>query len=53
MACDAVELSQKIYVQRVAYYEKIIARNPAQKVFRAGWMRRAEEMRKAAGIDKK
>lgn len=45
-ACDARELAEKIYQERKIYYEKIIARNPSQKVFRAGWMRRAEDMRR-------
>ena len=34
-------LAGAIYRQRKKYYEKIIARNPKQAVFRSGWMRRA------------
>lgn len=48
--CDARELAGAIYRERVKYYEKIIARNPSQEVFRKGWMRRAEGMREAGGL---
>ena len=49
-ACDPMTLAKAIYVQRKKYYEKIVARNPSQKVFLKGWMRRAEEMAKKAGV---
>ena len=48
--CEPKMLANAIYRQRKAYYEKIIARNPKQAVFRTGWMRRADEMAKTAGI---
>ena len=46
-ACDPKELAEKIHAQRKIYYEKIIARNPSQAVFRTGWLRRNDEMLKA------
>ena len=49
-ACDPQHLAGAIYIQRKRYYEKIIARNPSQEVFRNGWMRRADDMAKTAGV---
>ena len=49
-ACEPQQLAGAIYRQRKRYYEKIIARNPSQEVFRKGWMRRADDMAKAAGV---
>lgn len=49
-ACDPHELAGAIYRQRKRYYEKIVAANPKQKVFLKGWMRRADEMAKTAGV---
>lgn len=49
-ACDPVSLAKAIVKQRKAYYEKIIARDPSQKVFLKGWMARADAMAKAAGV---
>ena len=48
--CDPLRLAGAIYRQRKNYYEKIIARNPKQEVFRKGWMRRADEMVRTAGV---
>ena len=50
-ACDPRLLAGAIYRQRKRYYERIIARNPKQEVFRNGWMRRAYEMARTAGGD--
>ena len=47
--CEPAKLAKAIYNQRKKYYEKIVARNPSQKVFLKGWMRRADEMAKEAG----
>lgn len=49
-ACDPLLLAGAIYKQRRRYYERIIARNPKQAVFRNGWMRRADEMARTAGV---
>ena len=49
-ACEPQKLARAIYSQRKKYYEKIVARNPSQKVFMKGWMRRADEMAKEAGV---
>ena len=49
-ACPPMTLAQNIYIQRKKYYEKIVANNPSQKVFLKGWMRRADEMAKEAGV---
>ena len=49
-ACDPHLLAGAIYRQRKRYYERIIARNPKQEVFRNGWMRRADEMARTAGV---
>ena len=50
-ACPPIELAKNIVKQRKAYYEKIIAKNPSQSVFRKGWMARADAMAKAAGVN--
>lgn len=49
-ACPPMTLAKAIYIQRKKYYEKIVARNPSQKVFLKGWMRRADEMGRASGV---
>ena len=49
-ACEPQKLAKAIYNQRQKYYEKIVARNPSQKVFLKGWMRRADEMAREAGV---
>ena len=49
-ACQSLSLAYAIYNQRKKYYEKIVARNPSQKVFLKGWMRRADAMAKEAGV---
>ena len=49
-ACEPQKLARAIYSQRKKYYEKIVARNPSQKVFMKGWMRRADEMAREAGV---
>ena len=49
-ACEPQKLAKAIYNQRKKYYEKIVARNPSQKVFLKGWMRRADEMAREAGV---
>ena len=49
-ACAPQTLAKNIYIQRKKYYEKIVARNPSQKVFMKGWLRRADEMAKKAGV---
>ena len=49
-ACDPLMLAKAIYRQRKNYYEKIIARNPKQAVFRNGWFRRADDMARTAGV---
>ena len=51
-ACPPLSLARAIYNQRKKYYEKIVARNPSQKVFIKGWMRRADEMAREAGVPK-
>ena len=48
-ACEPKKLAKAIYEQRKKYYEKIVARNPSQKVFLKGWLRRADEMAKESG----
>ena len=50
-ACEPVSLSRAIVNQRKAYYDKIIAKNPSQKVFMTGWLRRANDMAEAAGLN--
>ena len=45
-ACNPYELAEKIHQFRKNYYEKIIARNPSQAVFRDGWLRRNNDMLK-------
>ncbi|MBQ6665469.1 MAG: hypothetical protein IJM68_07795, partial [Synergistaceae bacterium] len=49
-ACNPLMLAGAIYRQRVRYYDRIIARNPKQRVFYNGWMRRADSMAEAAGV---
>ena len=49
-ACDPHLLADAIYRQRKMFYERIIARNPKQAVFRTGWMRRADEMARVSGL---
>ena len=49
-ACDPQKLARAIYTQRKKYYEKIVAQNPSQKVFMAGWMRRANDMAETSGV---
>ncbi len=49
-ACDPQKLATAIYKQRKLYYEKIAARNSTQKTFLKGWLRRANEMAKTAGV---
>lgn len=39
---DAEALIKKAVAARIALYERIIARRPAMRVFRRGWLRRAE-----------
>ncbi len=48
--CPPMTLAKAIYIQRKKYYEKIVARNSSQKVFLKGWMRRADEMAREAGV---
>ena len=48
--CDPRLLAGAIYRQRKRYYERIIARNSKQEVFSNGWMRRADEMARTAGV---
>ena len=38
--CDQRMLHQRLFAQRVLYYENIVRRNPSQKVFLKGWMNR-------------
>jgi len=49
-ACGPIQLATAIVRQRKSYYEKIVARDPSQKVFLKGWMARADAMAKAAGV---
>ena len=49
-ACSPMTLTKAIYIQRKKYYEKIVARNPSQKVHLKGWLKRADEMAKEAGV---
>lgn len=49
-ACPPMELARAIARQRKAYYENIVAKNASQKVFLTGWLRRNNEMAKAAGV---
>ena len=49
-ACNPLMLAGAIYRQRVRYYDRIIARNPKQRVFYNGLMRRADSMAEAAGV---
>ncbi|MBR1603383.1 MAG: hypothetical protein IJ667_08085 [Synergistaceae bacterium] len=50
-ACEPVSLSRAIVNQRKAYYDKIVAKNPSQRVFMTGWLRRANDMAEAAGLN--
>jgi len=50
-ACEPVKLAKAIVEQRKKYYEKIVAKNPSQKVFMNGWLRRNNEMAQAAGVN--
>lgn len=38
-------LNNALVDTRIAFFESIVARNPSQKVFRNGWINRAEEFR--------
>lgn len=49
-ACPPKTLATAIYKYRKNYYENIVARKPAQKVFLKGWLRRAEDMARTAGV---
>lgn len=49
-ACRPESLAAAIVRQRKTYYENIVARNPSQKVFLAGWLKRNDEMAKLAGL---
>ena len=49
-ACSSMKLAEAIYRQRKAYYEAIIRNNPKQAGFRTGWMRRADDMARTAGV---
>lgn len=49
-ACEPVALAKAIVNQRRVYYEKIVAKNPSQKVFLTGWTRRVNDMAEAEGI---
>ncbi|MBR0151793.1 MAG: secretion activating protein [Synergistaceae bacterium] len=49
-SCDPLTLSATIYRRRKEYYNKLIARNPKQEIFRKGWFNRANDMAKVAGV---
>ncbi len=49
-ACEPSELARAIVKRRKEYFEKIVANKPSQKVFLNGWMRRVNDMAKAAGV---
>jgi len=44
-AANPITLCNSICNQRVAYYNSIVAANPTQQKYLAGWLRRVEEMR--------
>lgn len=47
----AKTLAAEIVKQRKVYYEKIIARDPKQKVHWEGWMNRLRDMARTAGVE--
>lgn len=47
----AKTLAAEIMKQRKVYYEKIIARDPKQKVHWEGWMNRLRDMARTAGVE--
>lgn len=47
----AKTLAAEIVKQRKAYYEKITARDPKQKVHWEGWMNRLRDMARTAGVE--
>ena len=42
---DPIALCNSICNQRIVYYNNIVANNPSQQIYLAGWLRRVEEMR--------
>ena len=44
-------LAAEIVAQRKAYYEKIVAGDPGQKVHLEGWMNRLNDMARTAGVE--
>lgn len=45
-ACDPKKLAPEIVKQRKIYYDKIIAKNPKNAIFKRGWYARADAMAK-------
>ena len=43
-------LAAEIVKQRKAYYEKIVTKDPEQKVHLEGWMKRLDDMARTAGV---
>lgn len=44
-------LAAEIVKQRKAYYEKIVAKDPGQKVHMEGWMKRLDDMARTTGVE--
>lgn len=48
--CDPKKLAKFIVARRKEYYEKIVAKNPKNAIFKRGWLNRNNAMAKAAGV---
>lgn len=49
-AMNALVLSKMLLVKRLNFYESIVRNRPSQKVFLKGWLRRAKDLARTAGI---
>jgi lysozyme family protein len=52
-AIDPVRLGQEMIRQRLALFDRIVARDPDQLVFLKGWRNRAHDLARAAGLSER